>query len=235
MEGKNNHKAVAFITREGIHFFSTATKNVTSINFDQKVVRDLDVIDSRGVEIQVQKFIDQNKLTPSLIIFVFSEAATFFLDVSVADISKIDAIKEDFVNTVPFETLLTKSYNTKNGIRVVSINERLFREIANGFESRGFLSVGVIPTFVLGDKGAALVQLDSVSGTSMINQFNSLKEQSFFGAHSIEKAEEESEGMKKPVVEKSFKITPKVIGLGFVFIVLIIVFIVLLVNQSNAS
>ncbi len=223
-------KAVVFVTRGGLQYFGSSSKNVISYSFDTKMVKDLDVVDAAALTNQLKGLIDQNKLVPSPVLFIFSESACFYEDIKETDEIKIKSSLDEFVNTVPFETLLTKIYRGKDSTRIVSINEKLYREIASAFELSGFLSLGVIPSFVLGAKAGMAPSMDVSIAKQVLTNIESLREQSFLAtAVEVDTGEEKPTG--KPVVEKSFKITRNFVLLGVVFVVLIGILVFMLARQ----
>ena len=225
----NGHKAIVFIARTGLQYYSTHSHAVVSMGFDQKIIRDMDIVDRPNFAQQLNSFIAQNKLEPAIVLFVFSEPSCFYQDIKESDLSKIEQITEEFVNTVPFETLLTRAYPMRGGSRIVSINEKLYRDIAAAFESKGFMSIGVLPSFTLGARFEKTTSLDAVSARVILADIDKYKEQSFLatsGYHDDGEPEPEQK-----IITKGTKITPGLIGLIAVFVVLIGVFVFLLVRQ----
>ncbi|MBI2103419.1 hypothetical protein HYT59_00275 [Candidatus Woesebacteria bacterium] len=227
-----NQNAVVFITKTGLQFFGSSSKSIPAYSFDEKLVHDLDVVDAANLQAQIQAFIDQNKLPPSPVIFVFSEPTCFYQDLKGTDDAKLRALMSEFVNVVPFETILTKVYKTKDAARVVSINERLYREIAQAFEAKGFVSLGVAPSLVLESRQAMATALDANIGRAILANIETIREQGFLAPE--EKAEggvSEERTIEKPAVEKSFKITKNVVILGVVMVVLGVVLVVLILSS----
>lgn len=232
MAETKDQKAIVLVTKTGMQFFGTNSTNILSLTFDPKFIRDLDVIDQQGLATQIYGFIDQNKIPLSPVLFIFAEPTCFYMDVKESDMMKLKALTEDFVNTVPFETLVTKTYKIKDGSRIVSINERIYREIAAAFEGKGFLSLGVVPWLALGARISAASTLDATSARQLLVNLEALRQQSFLASEAQPDDEEEkpigNKQTQQPVIQKGFKITPALIGLVVVFIVLIGVLVFLL-------
>lgn len=229
MKDQAQQKAVIFIGRSGIQFFSTAFPNIVSLPFDPKVVKDLDVIDPKTLQSQISTFIGQNKMIPSVVLFVFSEPSCFYQDLKETDDAKLKLLLQEFVNNVPFETVLTKVYKTRDGVRVVSVNERLYREVAATFQSKGFVSLGAIPSFVLGGKLGLASGLDVGLARHIIMDVENLRDQSFFAAEG--QRGEDGKPEEKSAVKKQFKITKNFMILGVVFGLLVVVLVILLIKK----
>ncbi len=236
-ETRKDEKALIFITRQGLQYIGGSSKNILSLAFDPKIVLDLDVIDEVALEVQVANFISQNKLVPVPVMFLFAENASFYQDIKEEDTPKVKLIKEDFVNSVPFETLLTKVYKMRIGAKIVSINEGLYRVIASSFETKGFLSLGVIPALIVGGKAALATSLDPLFARQTLASLDTMREFSFLTNEVRSDSENPDSnvlaGTKKPTIEKSFRITPKFIALGIVFLILIGVLVFMIVKQSK--
>ncbi len=232
MGDNKTQKAVVFVTKSGLQFCGSYSKNIPSYSFDQKLVRDLDVVDVGTLQTQIQGFISQNKLVPAPVLFLFSEPICFYQDLKETDGARLKISISEFVNTVPFETVLTRVYKIKEGVRIVSINEKLYREIAQAFEASGFVSLGVVPSFVLGDRLSTATSLDANVAKQALANIDVIREQSFLAAEEVVEEEGgEEKTIEKPTGKKGFKITRNLVIFGVVFVVLIGVLIFLLLRR----
>jgi len=127
---------------------------------------------------------------------------------------------------------LTRVYKIKEGVRIVSINEKLYREIAQAFEASGFVSLGVVPSFVLGDRLSTATSLDANVAKQALANIDVIREQSFLAAEEVVEEEGgEEKTIEKPTGKKGFKITRNLVIFGVVFVVLIGVLIFLLLRR----
>lgn len=228
---------VLFVLREGMQLYDALNGRIVTLAFDPKMIRDMDVIDAGLLTTAIHTFIAQSKILPAGIMFVFSEQVVFYQDVKETEGAELKAQVAEFINMTPFETVLTRVYNAKGATRIAAINERLFGVIVSAFENKGFKSVGVIPTFVLGGKLAAATSLDAALARNILERMEELKEQSF--VINVDLPEKESE--ETPVFNESeagsaqqskkVKLNTRMLVLVGIFVVLLVVFGFLLITR----
>lgn len=148
-EGKSE---VLFLTRNRLYLYNGG--DILTLEFPQIIVHDLDVKDRDGLFNLITLFIKDNKLVPAQLYFVLSEAVCFIKDIEIkapVDESKIEAETKDFIESIPFSAVVSKSYRSANMQRVIGSNQDLIDTIFDAFESSGFGISALVPAKIFPD------------------------------------------------------------------------------------
>src|SRR5205085_12307500 len=105
-------------------------------------------------------FINGNNLPSANIVILLSETVLFEKDILDPEnkdgtSTQLQEFREkgikDFIDTVPFENVITHTYVLENGIKIVATNNDLQTSIKYAFEQKGSRIFSVIPAVLLGD------------------------------------------------------------------------------------
>ena len=225
MASQKKYTSIVFVNRDYLQLYNDGLTDIASMALDPKVITDVEIVDSKTFTAQVSTFIDQAKIVPSDVMIIFSEAICFSQDIKPVDEIKDKKAIQDFSSSVPFESILIKTYPTASGLRIIAVNANLYRQINSVFESKGFLPASVIPTFVLGEQNYAKTNLDKEMAKFVLDSLDNFKKQSFLEI-SAPVAQE-----KTTVKKESFKMTKKAAILLGVFGAGIIILIILIVSR----
>lgn len=218
-EGRNE---VLLLTRNRLFLYDGSA--VLTLEFPPALVQDLDVKNRDGLHDLITLFIRDNKLAPAQIFFVLSEAVCFSKDFPVGGpegVPKIEAEIKEFIDAIPFSTVVSKVYNTPTVIRAVGSNQDLIDTIFDSFEDKGFGISALIPANIFPDFAAVsdltpevaqviLSKKEAVAGASMVGE-RTVKEQQL--------------ATSQTAVPKN-KLLPYLIG-GFVLLLIILVVVIL--------
>lgn len=152
----NKGDTVIFLERDRFYLYNGGA--ILNLIFPPNVSQDLDVKDKDAFFNLVTTFIQNNKLEPSQIFFVISEAACFSKDFTVknpADTSKVEEDSQKFIDAVPFSVVLSKIYKATMFHRVVATNMDLVDTIVDAFTGKGFGLTAVLPANIYPEYGAS--------------------------------------------------------------------------------
>jgi hypothetical protein len=221
-EGRNE---VLFLVRDRLYLYDGSA--VLTLEFPANIVHDIDVKDRDGLFNLVTTFIQNNKLLPAQLFFVLSESVCFSKDFTVAtpaDAAKVEAETKEFLDTIPFSSVVSKSYKTANTLRVVGSNQDLIDTIFNAFEEKGFGVSALVPGNIFPDIGV-ISDLTPASAASILSKKDLAVAASMVGERMVK---EQQLATSQTAVPKN-KMLPYLIG---VFAVLIITFIILMVIRK---
>lgn len=125
-----------------------AGDRILNLDFTPETVRDIDVKNKEGLTNLVTAFIQNNKLTPAQIFFVLAETVCFSKDFAITDpanLAKVDADAQDFLDAIPFNSVISKIYKTASAERVVGANQELIDTILDAFTRKGFGLSALVP------------------------------------------------------------------------------------------
>src|SRR5664279_948805 len=131
---------VIYLKREGFQIYITSYPSIVEFRFVPEIVRDLDIVNKDLLENIIKMFLQGNKLPPSNLTVVLADNAIFTKDFfptentlsqpepeneSTTTKLKVDpAIQvelqnqaKQFVEHIPFESIISKTVPFRNGIR----------------------------------------------------------------------------------------------------------------------
>jgi len=112
-------ETIIFLERD--RFYLCNGGAILSLSFPPQVLPDLDVKDKDTLFNLVTTFIQNNKLEPSQLFFVISEAVCFSKDFPVkdpTDVTGVEANSRAFIDAVPFNSVLSKIYKTVENLQL---------------------------------------------------------------------------------------------------------------------
>jgi hypothetical protein len=194
------------------------------IDFPTTTVRDLDVIDKGALRTLITSLIDKNNIAPSGFYIILSQWVCFIKNLEEKEETKQEKEFIDFCDDVPFSSVCSRKYLTKEGFIAIAANKELIDEITMDFEEKGFKLIAVAPSLMLGAVGAK--KQPDVEMLKFINT-NSV----YVREQALEQKEEILEEVHEADKHGKFKFK-KIYLLGAVFAVLIIVMIVMVLFRK---
>jgi hypothetical protein len=222
-------KAVLYLDRNQISFYSAGETNVYSCSIAPTALNDLEVKNDKEIISIISQFISQNKLPPALFITILSHNVVFEKDIVGIPESQANDAASEFINTVPFENVISKVTTIPNGYRVVVINSDYFETISQVFEQHGFQSEAALADYSLGPDIPLLNSLDLNTAKYILQKFDMLKTQSILPSHDAQKqpqdVDETSSNLPQPQQKSPLPLLLSVFG------ALILILLVLVITQ----
>ena len=213
---QEGRSVVLFLGRDRFYLYDGG--EILALQFPANLVHDLEVKDRNGLYNLVTVFIQNNKLTPAQIYFVLSESVCFSKDLP------DEAGANEFIDTIPFSAVVSKTYKTANAVRVVGSNQDLIDTIFNAFEDKGFGVSALVPANIFPDIGVA-TELTPAGAVSVLGKKDEIVAASMVGERVVK---EQELATSQTAVPKN-KLLPYLIA-GFV--VLLVVLVVLIVTRK---
>lgn len=188
---------VIYLQKDKLQLYSPYVHSVIELRFAPEVVRDLDVLDEDKLHDQIKAFVTNGKVAPINLVIVLSDNAYFVKDfiipaqpaqqpvkpgqpvptavpkVTLADLQpQIDL----FIEHVPYENVVSKTFPLKNGLRVCAVNQDLYTTVEKAFEKLGFVVTAVFPGMVLGNGQSAKPVMDGGMVTLTLQKAPGLKQ-----------------------------------------------------------
>lgn len=226
---ENVQLAIVFLDKDGFSLYSPTLESPMRLTFTPETVQDMEILNTDAFIAQATTFLTRYVIPPSNITILISQTLLFIQDIPTVissteegippeTISAVDQQKkiQDFIDTVPFENIESKTYPIENGIRIAATNKSMYENIITVFEKQGSIVKTVIPAFILGLPNEGLN--DDVI-TAVINNSEALKAESFM-IHPQEIIQLTPEEKKKQFLSLPKKQT-KLYAYGGIFVVLI--------------
>jgi hypothetical protein len=218
-EGKNE---VLFLVRDRFYLYDGSA--VLTLEFPPTIVQDLDVKNRDGLNDLITLFIHNNKLVPAQLFFILSESVCFSKDFPIgipADAVKVEAATKEFLDSIPFSSVVSKVYKTPTSTRVVGSNQDLIDTIFVAFENKGFGISALAPANIFPDFGSA-TDLSPDTAQTVLNKRESVIAASMVGERTVK---EQQLATSQTAVPKN-KLLPYLIG-GFILLLVILVILII--------
>lgn len=171
-------RAVVFVDRKNMYYFGGDAKTALSLPFPPTAVQDMEVINGDELIKTITDFIKANKLKPAEILYCFSSQTYFEKAVPEKTApEEIERLRSEFNENVPFNKILSKDFSQGKNTTIIAMNKDFAYTMKKVFETLGFSTQAIIPTFVL--YGQQAVTFSSQVGEQLMKHFNSLQQVSF--------------------------------------------------------
>jgi hypothetical protein len=165
---------IVFLDRSRLQVANSQTGNLATWDVSPQIMRDLVILNTAEFGKQLGAFITQQKMSPGPTVVVLSYTTVFTKSIEAdSDEARLEAMQQ-FFDSIPFDSLLTKSYPTgKNTIAAVAVSRELVETLMGELSKRGFGATAVVPQTVL-PKEAQLPALSSAFIATVIKVASSL-------------------------------------------------------------
>lgn len=253
MTGKTG---VIYLLNDRLQLFSPMLGNVVEFKFVPEVVRDLDVVNKVLMENLIKVFVTNGKIPPSNLIILLSDNTYFIKDFTLpaqppaqktpqpgkpeepkVTMEVLMQEADKFVEHVPYDNVVSKTFPMKNGMRVCAANKDFFDAVKGSFEKLGFTVESVIPGMVLGNNLSAKPVLDAALTSTVLQRSQSLKQYDLLTQETYvpasEKASDQTEEVEVEDPQNKKPDKKRLIALVGVLASLIIVLIIVFVQSQQ--
>ncbi len=137
---------IIFIARNLFYVYDA--NNIFKLEVPQTVIRDLDIIDKTSLDGLVDKFVKDKKLGTGGLWIILSDEVCFSKDIGQADAAKLESEIRDFLETVPFDQIISKRFKSQAGVRVIAANLEVVEAVVEIFDRNGFVTGAVTPAVI---------------------------------------------------------------------------------------
>lgn len=176
MEFNKKQSALLYLDKNGFYFYEAGLESVISLAFLPSSVRDMDVINGASIMAQIKTFIEQYKIAPATIAMILSPNISFEKDIiGLTSDAQAEEVKK-FIDTIPFESVLSKQYPIEKGVKVIGCNEDIYSELKVGFEKSAFSVDMVIPYQLLASDQVLIQNLTAENASQLLKRIDHLKQ-----------------------------------------------------------
>lgn len=219
---KKKNPYVVFLSSQGMIWGGEALKTVIPVQFAHDVVKDLEIVNPKGLENQLFSLIEQNNIHASSIIFILGEDLYFSQDFAVTAEEEM----KSYLSIIPFDEVVSKRLQTQNGERLIAMSSEFLNPLVEVFETRGFTVEAVSPNIVLGE---SLKNPDQFTPEVIANILQSIETVRLYSLYTPPKEPDTITGFR----DSEGKIfNPRLIFMIFFFVVLIGFLVVLLYTNG---
>jgi hypothetical protein len=177
---------VLFLDRNRLYIYGDGM--VSFVDISETAIKDLDIVDKDVFTSLITSLIDKNKIEPCSFFFVLSESVCFSRQLSVNNPTQMESEYQSFLSAVPFNLVISKRYQTKDGIIAVAANSEIIDTIIEVMESKYFTYFALIPALILGQNGM-FRRLTAEMGKYLLDYSSYFKAQTLLERQTVVKTE----------------------------------------------
>lgn len=183
--------ALLFIKRNGFSLVTARSRGAIVFPFVEGVVRDFDVVKPDKFEVQLTSFFAVNKIPPLAVAILLPDDVVFQKEIVAPGAGKekttppqsdssveVKDQEAQFLDTIPFEDIASRSYQAGGIIRIIATNRGMFDHIRNVFEQNKSTIEAIVPLTVLFGAQSAQFSLNTENIKQLTQKLEVLKQQS---------------------------------------------------------
>jgi hypothetical protein len=216
----NQKYIILYIDRNRIQLFGGSLTGIVTIEIPDAIVSDVDIIRKDDIYTLIKQCVKQYALSGQLVI-VLSQAIYFEKLFPNIDSPQTESDILKFFDSVPYESVWTKVYQTPKGKHAVAINKAFYEAYRQGFLLQGLSTRALIPSSVLGQESTKQA-LDKQMADYIYNNIDTLTKQSILDTQetALPTIREEKES---PNTKPKSNIVPLLSVFGLLLVILIVV------------
>lgn len=222
MDFSEKQITVCYIDRNKALFYQDVDGSMLQMDFPPDIISDQELTGREKLEHLIESFLETNKLGKGNIIFIYAPDITIDKDFPDELAENKNEEIQKFIDMIPFEEVLSKTYKLNKKTKVVAINQEIYDSIRNIFEKKNFLVLGIIPSTVLQETVAELST--NIDLAFIANKIYSLRQYSMVSSGELSNQNaKEKIGLKKQNI--------RMYALIIVFAILLFILIILVTTK----
>ena len=111
------------------------------ITLPENIINNLEVINQDGLNTLINTWAKTRPYQATELIWVLSPAVCFESTIPSTDKDKTESLTEQFLDSIPFEEIISKNYVTSTGIQIYATNKVLIDNLISAFSVHGYLKL----------------------------------------------------------------------------------------------
>lgn len=189
---ENYQIIIVYLDKNGFDLYTPTQKSCIRFTFSKEIFQDMEVMNVDTFMVAITTFITKYTIPPSPVVILISEILLFIKDIrTIVPSSKdaqipsqeISAIGQQqqiqqFLDTIPFEFIESKTFLIEGGLRIVATNKTLLDIIKIAFEEEKSVVKAIVPAFLIVTENEGEGLTDEVIAMTISN-IEALKQESF--------------------------------------------------------
>lgn len=146
MDHSQKQAAILYIEPNRI-FLYESTSGLHQLDLNPEIISDLEVINKESFYNLFKTFIDSNGILPASTVVLISPSVSFEREFAPGE--KLEADIQSFLESVPFENIVSRAIKMEKKTKVISINRDIFELIQEGLDRQKFSLIAAVPLSIL--------------------------------------------------------------------------------------
>lgn len=164
---------IILVTQNALHLLGEGDSHVQILPLPTTIVNNLELLNKDALYTLITDWTKQKTYANTKISWILARELCFTLNITQSDPAKLDSEILQFLDTVPFENVISHNYLTPEGRQVVATNKDLVTALIQGFALHGYTTQTVLPASII-----PLDELTSETGKVVVRRANELERES---------------------------------------------------------
>jgi hypothetical protein len=129
---------IILVMRGNLQVFGEGDTVVQSLALPSTIINNLEVLNKDALYTLITDWVKQNTYKDTEISWILAPDLCFTHTITSTDQDKIDSETLQFLDTVPFEEVVSRSYNTATSRQLIATNKGLIASLIQGFSLHGY-------------------------------------------------------------------------------------------------
>lgn len=156
---------VIMVSKNSLQIVGLGEEKVETVIFPPTIINNMEIINKDGLYTLITEWLKAHPHAPTEIIWLLAPDICFEHTLTSSEQDKVDSETLQFLDTVPFEEVLSRTYKPMEWRLIVAVNKDLIMSLIQGFTLHGFATRAVVPS--------KLIQADSLLTTEV--EHNTIK------------------------------------------------------------
>lgn len=158
MLGQKNWMVI-MVFKNSLQLVGFGEEKIETLMIPQNIINNMEVVNKDGLYVLITEWLKQRPHNSAEIIWLLTPEICFEHTLTTGEQDKIDSETLQFLDTVPFEEVLSRIYKPLEWRQIFAVNKDLIMSLIQGFSLHGYVTKAVVPS--------RLVQAESVLNTEI--------------------------------------------------------------------
>ena len=136
---------VILVSTNSLQLMGLAEETVQIIPLPASIIASQEILNKDGLYTLITDWVKQRTYTSAEIIWLLSPEVCFDYLLTTTEQDKVDSETLQFLDSVPFENILSRIYSTPEGRVITAVNKDLLMALVQSFSLHGYTTKAVIP------------------------------------------------------------------------------------------
>jgi hypothetical protein len=137
---------VIMVSKNSLQIFRSMDDSIETLSLPGEIINNMEVVDKDGLYTLITEWHKNHVFISASIIWLLSPEICFDHTFATSEQDKIDSETLQFLDTVPFEQILSRMYKPMEWKQIVAVNKDLIMSLIQSFLLHGYVTRVVVPS-----------------------------------------------------------------------------------------
>lgn len=137
---------VIMVSKNALQIVGLGEDKIEMVTIPPTIINNMEIINKDGLYTLITEWLKSHPHTTAEIIWLLAPDICFEHQLTSGEQDKVDSETLQFLDTVPFEEVLSRTYKPLEWRLIVAVNKDLIMSLVQGFTLHGFATRAVVPS-----------------------------------------------------------------------------------------